>query len=137
MTEARALISLTALDWLESRHANHAVLQSVIPYEDPRGGWSVNFRRDSKHRHHRLEALLVEAVNTSERIDVATVKRLLADRGGDGFPICSHEDEAEIWTTAAYIVDLRHGLLWVSIGAPDSNEFISYSFGDDATLPKL
>ena len=44
--------------------------------------------------------------------------------------MCSHPGEAEIWTTAAYIVDLSSATLWVCIGAPDQQHFEPYSLGD-------
>jgi hypothetical protein len=62
---------------------------------------------------------------------------MLGDRSGPGFPICSHEGEAEIMTTAAYVVDLAAGDLWVAIGPPDSNEFVRYAFDQAAAEPRL
>ena len=121
---------------MQCRHANHALLPSLIPHEDPRGGWGPSFRRDSQDRHDRLESLLAAAANLG-KIDVAEAKRMLADRAGAGFPICSHVGEAEISTTAAYIVDLSQAMLWVAIGPPDSNNFVRYSFQDEITSSKL
>ena len=44
--------------------------------------------------------------------------------------MCSHPGEAEIWTTAAYVVDLSSTTLWVCIGAPDQQHFEPYSLDD-------
>ena len=111
------------------RHANHPVLPSLLPYEDPYGGWGATFQQDSRDRHARLESLL----KRSAPLDVFSAQQVLADRGG-GFPICSHKGEAAISTTAAYVVDLRKGVLWIAIGPPDSNKFASYTFEGTARV---
>ena len=83
---------------------------------------------------------MLAVASSSGNIDVTVAKRALADRGGSGFPICCHAGEscAQISTTAAYVVDLKQGVLWVAIGAPDLNSFVRYSFqNDDGAAPKL
>eukprot|EP01052_Picozoa_sp_SAG31_P034834 SAG31_NODE_4123_length_3561_cov_3.577701_2_plen_85_part_00 len=74
--------------------------------------------------------LLSQAKGQTALID--HLQTMLADRGvEDGFPICSHEGEAEIWTTAAYIIDLASGVLMLCIGPPDSNAFLKYKLEGD------
>ena len=115
-------------------HANHALLPALIPHEDKHGGWGPTFIDDSKARQARLEELLAAE---PAPLGVSAARQMLGDRSGPGFPICSHEGEAEIMTTAAYVVDLAAGDLWVAIGPPDSNEFERYAFDQAAAEPRL
>jgi hypothetical protein len=99
-------------------HANHVLSPALQPYEDRCGGWGDSFHTKSQERQARLEALLGdESLRHSTRHlpDVAELQAFLADHGDDNgsFPICYHQDEHEIWTTAAYVVDLQRGELHV------------------------
>ena len=139
MFAVHSLTPLNSICQLERRHANHAVFPSLVPHQVPGGVAGARFHRESQDRHNRLQSLLA-ATSSSGSIDVAVAKRALADRGGSGFPICCHAGEscAQISTTAAYVADLQQGVLWVAIGAPDSNKFVRYSFeDDDGAAPKL
>jgi hypothetical protein len=122
-------------EWTEitggtATHANHVLSPTLSLVEDKAGGWGTSFMSDSRDRQARLEALLSED-GVSASVD--KLQLALADRGvGGAFPICSHEGESEIWTTAAYIVDLAGGVLSLCIGPPDGNTFLQYTLDDGA-----
>lgn len=113
-------VAVTACDRGVYTHTNHCLVESQLPYEQHPLPYPGSVQR--------CGTMLRSLEAASGRIDVDTMKRLLAQHEPAEENICRHTDKpTEHETAATSIVETATRTLHISYGPPCEGRFVKYS----------